>query len=59
MARKKTLKIATFNVNVNVNINGISSRLPHLLRWLAKEKPDIVGLQELKALDAAFPEVAI
>ena len=53
MARKKTLKIATFNVN------GINSRLPHLLQWLAKEKPDIVGLQELKALDAAFPEEAI
>jgi exodeoxyribonuclease-3 len=53
MARKKTLKIATFNVN------GINSRLPHLLQWLAKEKPDIVGLQELKALDAAFPEAAI
>lgn len=53
MAHKKTLKIATFNVN------GIGSRLPHLLRWLVKEKPDIVGLQELKALDAAFPEAAI
>lgn len=53
MAHKKTLKIATFNVN------GVSSRLPHLLRWLVKEKPDIVGLQELKALDAAFPEAAI
>jgi exodeoxyribonuclease-3 len=53
MARKKTLKIATFNVN------GINSRLPNLLQWLAKEKPDIVGLQELKALDAAFPEAAI
>ncbi len=53
MARRKSLKIATFNVN------GINSRLPHLLQWLAKETPDIVGLQELKALDAAFPEAAI
>lgn len=53
MATKKLLKIATFNVN------GISSRLPHLLAWLDKEKPDIVGLQELKALDGAFPESAI
>jgi exodeoxyribonuclease-3 len=53
MARKSTLKIATFNVN------GINSRLPHLLKWLAQERPDIVGLQELKASDAAFPEAAI
>ena len=45
----KRIKVATFN------INGIRSRLPHLLAWLAKEKPDIVCLQELKAVDAAFP----
>jgi len=49
MARKKTLKLATFN------INGIGARLPHLLGWLEKERPDIVALQELKAPDAAFP----
>ena len=53
MARAKTLKIATFNVN------GISSRLPHLLAWLEKEKPDIVALQELKSVDSAFPEADI
>jgi exodeoxyribonuclease-3 len=53
MARKKTLKIATFN------INGINTRLPHLLAWLDKEKPDIVALQELKATDDAFPAEAI
>lgn len=53
MATRKTLKIATFNVN------GINTRLPHLLDWLAKEKPDIVALQELKALDAAFPVQAL
>ncbi|MGZ5098494.1 MAG: exodeoxyribonuclease III [Usitatibacter sp.] len=45
----KALKLATFNVN------GIRPRLPHLLQWLAKESPDIVCLQELKALDADFP----
>jgi exodeoxyribonuclease-3 len=39
----KHLKIATFNVN------GIRSRLPHLLQWLEKESPDVAGLQELKA----------
>ena len=49
MARRKTLTLATFNVN------GIGTRLPHLLAWLEKEQPDIVALQELKALDAAFP----
>ncbi|MBB4127556.1 exodeoxyribonuclease-3 [Xanthomonas translucens] len=45
----KTLKIATYNVN------GIRSRLPHLLQWLQREAPDIVGLQELKSVDAGFP----
>ena len=43
------MKIATFNVN------GIKSRLPNLLEWLQREQPDIACLQELKALDAAFP----
>lgn len=47
------MKIATFNVN------GIRSRLPHLLEWLGKESPDIVCLQELKATDKAFPVDAI
>ncbi len=44
-----SLKLATFNVN------GIKSRLPHLLLWLKRESPDIVCLQELKSLDDAFP----
>jgi exodeoxyribonuclease-3 len=43
------MKIATYNVN------GIKSRLPNLLEWLAREQPDAVCLQELKALDGAFP----
>jgi exodeoxyribonuclease-3 len=43
------LKLATFNVN------GIKSRLPHLLQWLERESPDVVCLQELKAIDAGFP----
>lgn len=45
----KALKIATFNVN------GIRSRLPHLLGWLARESPDVVCLQELKTSDPNFP----
>jgi len=47
------LKIATFNVN------GIGSRLPVLLRWLAEFKPDIACLQELKAPQEKFPVAAI
>jgi exodeoxyribonuclease III len=43
------LKIATFN------INGVRSRLPNLLEWLERERPDVVCLQELKAPDTAFP----
>lgn len=53
MPRKKTLKLATFNVN------GINARLPNLLEWLGKERPDVVALQELKATDQAFPAEAI
>ena len=47
------MKIATFNVN------GVNSRLPVLLRWLAEAKPDVVCLQELKAPQEKFPEAAI
>ena len=49
----RPVKVATYN------INGIRSRLPRLLDWLAREAPDIVCLQELKATDAAFPVGAI
>ena len=56
--RRKTsgstaLRIATFN------INNIRRRLPNLLAWLARAKPDIVCLQELKAADSEFPAEAI
>jgi exodeoxyribonuclease-3 len=43
------MKIATYNVN------GIKTRLPNLLAWLEREQPDVACLQELKALDDAFP----
>ena len=43
------MKLASFNVN------GVKTRLPQLLDWLHKEAPDVVCLQELKALDGAFP----
>jgi exodeoxyribonuclease-3 len=47
------MKIATFNVN------GVNGRLPRLLEWLAEAQPDVVCLQELKAPQDKFPEVAI
>ncbi len=45
----EAMKIATFNVN------GIKTRLPHLLQWLEREQPDVACLQELKALDEHVP----
>jgi exodeoxyribonuclease-3 len=45
--------IATFN------INSINRRLPNLLAWLKRRKPDVVALQELKAAQADFPIEAI
>jgi len=47
------LKIATFN------INGITARLPNLLRWLATASPDVACLQELKIPHDRFPKEAI
>lgn len=51
--RKKLLRLATYNVN------GIRSRLPHLVEWLERERPDIVCLQELKARHEAFPHAEL
>ena len=47
------MKVATFN------INNINRRLPNLLRWLRATRPDVVALQELKAIDADFPVAAL
>ncbi|WP_332306002.1 exodeoxyribonuclease III [Rhizobium sp. GR12] len=47
------MRLATYN------INGINGRLDLLLRWLEKEGPDVVCLQELKAPDEKFPRRAI
>ena len=49
----KPVKLATYN------INGIRSRLPRLIDWLNRESPDIVCLQELKAVDSYFPVDAV
>lgn len=47
------MKIATWNVN------SLRVRLPQVLDWLAREQPDILGLQETKILDAEFPVAEI
>lgn len=49
----RRLRIASYN------INGITTRLEVLLRWLNDFEPDIVALQELKCLDERFPADAI
>jgi exodeoxyribonuclease III len=47
------MKIATWNVN------SILARLPHVTRWLEKEKPDVLCLQETKCSDDKFPLLEI
>src|SRR5947208_13391334 len=53
MTGKRRLRIASYN------INGINSRLHVLVSWLQEFQPDVVGLQELKCTDEAFPAAAI
>ncbi len=43
------MRVATWNVN------SLKVRLPHLLDWLAAERPDAVCLQETKLEDSRFP----
>lgn len=43
------MKIATWN------INGINSRVQHVLDWCALNQPDVLCLQELKCVDSQFP----
>ena len=43
------MKIATFN------INGIKARINALPDWLDEAQPDVVLMQEIKSVDAAFP----
>ena len=47
------MRIATWN------INGLRARLDFLLHWLRDRQPDLVGLQELKLIDEAFPHEAL
>ena len=43
------MKVATWN------INGIASRLDHVIKWSETARPDVICLQETKAPDAKFP----
>jgi alpha-N-acetylglucosamine transferase len=43
------MKIATFNVN------DVKKRLPNLLDWMRRARPDVACLQELKVADTEFP----
>ena len=47
------MRIATWN------INGVRARQTVLLKWLEQAQPDIVGLQEIKIVDAEFPRLEI
>jgi Exonuclease III len=46
------MKIATYNVN------SLRKRLPIVLEWLDKQKPDVLCLQETKVQDSEFPLIA-
>lgn len=43
------VRIATFNAN------SIRVRLPVILNWMAKYRPDVLAVQETKTTDEAFP----
>jgi exodeoxyribonuclease III len=47
------MRLATWNVN------SLKVRLPHLLDWLNRQRPDIVCIQETKTEDAKFPQAEI
>lgn len=47
------MQIATWNVN------SVRQRTEHLLRYLKEVSPDVLCLQELKCVDAAFPYLEV
>jgi exodeoxyribonuclease-3 len=47
------MKIATFNVN------SLRKRLPAVLEWVERHKPDVLCLQETKVQDSEFPLLAL
>jgi len=44
------MKIASWNVN------SIKARLPHVLKWLEDNSPDVLLIQELKTIEENFPK---
>jgi exodeoxyribonuclease-3 len=40
------------------NVNSISVRMPHVLSWLERVKPDVLCIQETKTVDEKFPREA-
>jgi len=47
------MKVATWNVN------SVKARIEAVLGWLKEAQPDVVGFQELKCMDEAFPRLEI
>lgn len=47
------MRVATWNVN------SLRVRLPHVLDWLAAQRPDVLCLQELKLEDKVFPSAEL
>lgn len=47
------IRLATFNVN------SVRKRAPHILRFLAREQPDLLFLQELKCRTEEFPALEL
>ena len=41
------------------NVNSVNARLHNVVKYLEKDKPDIVLLQELKCLEEKFPKMEI
>jgi exodeoxyribonuclease-3 len=44
---------------ISFNINGLRARLPQLQQLIDKHQPDVIGLQEIKVHNDAFPVQAI
>ncbi|MBA3564373.1 MAG: exodeoxyribonuclease III [Gammaproteobacteria bacterium] len=41
------------------NVNSLRIRLPQVLSWIESARPDVIGLQEIKLPDDAFPLMEI
>lgn len=52
---KMSIQGNTFMKIVSFNINGLRARLHQLQALIDKHQPDVIGLQEIKVHDEAFP----